>query len=141
MMALKKDMQAELDELRAKVEEYEDDEEPSPDPNGYYVPTAIHIPLPPEGPGLSTMDEFRYYCSFWQEGSWEAEWMEDEKARTLPTCPECILLWEMKNGRKWGTPSPNAKPAPQPVSVRKQPETPFPWLYKQGLTLSDVPIA
>ena len=140
MMALKKDMQTELEELRAKVDQMEDDDTPSPDPNGYYVPTHIHIPLPPESFGES-IENMRYHCSFWKEGSWEAEWMEDEKARTLPTCPECILLWEMNSGRKWGTPSPDAKPAPQPISVRKLPETPYPWLYKQGLTLSDVPIA
>ena len=96
----KADMAEELERLRSQLDEYIEDDEPSPDPNGYYVPTAIHIAMPPEH-GLGNADNFRHYCGFEKEGSWVAEWMDDKKARTLPTCPECIELWERANDREW----------------------------------------
>ena len=96
----KSEMAEEMERLRAQLNEYKVDEEPLPDPNGYYVPTAIHIAIPPEH-GLGSADNFRHYCGFEREGSWEAEWMEDKKARTLPTCPDCIEAWEAINGKKW----------------------------------------
>ena len=139
-MTTKKEMAEELERLRAQIEEYEDEEEPSPDPNGYYVPTHIHLAMPPEE-GLGSIENFKYYCSFDKEGSWEAEWLDDKKARTLPVCPECILLWETANGMKWEDRKKVRKPKPQPKpEIRvKVPDSPNKWLYEPGLTLSSVP--
>tara|TARA_R110002051_G_scaffold320692_1_gene406521 strand:- start:2 stop:343 length:342 start_codon:yes stop_codon:yes gene_type:complete len=92
----KAEMEEEMERLRAQLEEHGVDDSPSLDPNGYYIPTAIHINI-----GQGNL------CGYSHEGSWEAEWMEDKKAKKLPHCVECVeALKKIRAGIK----IPDSKP-------------------------------
>tara|TARA_R110002012_G_scaffold194939_1_gene363161 strand:- start:1284 stop:1679 length:396 start_codon:yes stop_codon:yes gene_type:complete len=108
----KAEMAEEMERLRSQLEEYEVDDSPSPDPNGYYVPTAMHIARPPDY-GLGDFDNLRYYCDFDKQGSWVEEWMDDKKARTLPVCKDCIASWEEEHEREWDTRPVKSKDIPK----------------------------
>ncbi len=124
------------EQLAAIQEQFGIDESEIQDQNGYYDPTEIHI----------TRDGM-YYCGEERKpGSWTEEFMDDKKARTLPHCPACLIMYEQINGVAFGEHKP-VKKRPEPIEPAPRPEQVKPTvqdgsfdLWQPGLTISKVAV-
>lgn len=124
------------EQLAALQEQFGVDEPDIDDANGYYEPTEIHI----------TKDNMYYCGEERKEGSWTSEYMDDKKARTLPHCPACLIMYEQINGVAFGEQIP-VKAIPKPIEPAPRPEQVKPTvadsafdLWQPGLTISKVAV-